>query len=109
MIMPPDSVTINFGEKAIFQCLAYSYGDFAYHWKRSDHSMLPSNANVVNFTTESLLIISNAQVFNEGNYCCVATNDCGAEDTISCAWLEVESKEHIILCTWELHVFQQPQ
>ena len=105
MIMPPVSITIKFGETAIFQCLAYSYGDFAYHWKRSDHSMLPSNANVVNFTTESLLIISNAQVFSEGNYCCVATNDCGAEDTVSCAWLEVQSKEQIILCTWELHVF----
>ena len=109
MIKAPLSTTVNPGEIAIFQCLAYSYGDLAYHWKRSDHSMLPLNANVVNFTTESLLFISNTQVFNEGNYCCVATNDCGAEDTVSCAWLEVESKEHIILCTWELHVFQQPQ
>ena len=64
MIISPASVTIKFGEMASFQCLAYSYGDFAYHWKRSDHSMLPSNANVVNFTTESWLIIFNAQVFN---------------------------------------------
>ena len=61
-----------------------------YQWKRDKNSTLPSNADAYFSTTESWLNISNAQVSNEGKYCCVATNECGG--TARCAWLEVKSK-----------------
>ena len=90
MIKSPGPITIRSGETANFTCKAFSYGELSYQWKRSENSSLPSNAAVQNHLTKYHLIISNAQVSNEGNYCCVATNECG--DTLSCAWLEVKSK-----------------
>ena len=90
MIKLPVPTTIRSGETAVFTCLAFSYGELSYQWKKFENSTLPSNAAVQNNITKYLLIISNAQVSNEGNYCCVATNECG--NTTSCAWLEVKSK-----------------
>ena len=97
MITSPKPKTVESGKNISFECLAYSYGFLQYHWKRSEHSMLPPNAVVQNLPTTYSLIITNAQVSNEGNYCCVATNQCGAEGTISCARLEVKSEECTIM------------
>lgn len=98
MITSPKPKTVKSGANVSFDCLAYSYGSLQYHWKRPENSI--NNVIVQNLPTMYSLIITNAQVSNEGNYCCVATNECGAEDTISCAWLEVKSKEYITLAMY---------
>ena len=90
MFEPSTPTTIRSGETAVLHCFAFSYGKLSYKWKRSGNSALPSNAEMQNNRDYYLLIISNAQVSNAGNYCCVATNECG--DTIRCAWLEVKGK-----------------
>ena len=90
MIIPPAPTTIRSGETVVLHCFAFSYGVLSYQWKKSKNFALPSNVDVQNNGSYHLLIISNAQVSNAGNYCCVATNECG--DTTSCAWLEVKGK-----------------
>ena len=93
MFEPSTPTTIRSGETAVLQCLAFTYGKLSnliYQWKRYENFALPSNAKMQNNGIYHLLIISNAQVSNAGNYCCVATNECG--NTTSCAWLEVKGK-----------------
>ena len=90
MITPPAATAIRSGETTALQCLAFSYGELSYQWKKSKSFALPSNVDVQNNGSYHQLIISNAQVSNAGNYCCVAINECG--DTTSCAWLEVKGK-----------------
>ena len=101
MIIPPENVTVHPNATVTFSCLAWSYGGLLYKWKKTDSLTLPSNSRVFFqnksfpadtslFTTVYELKIFNAQVIDEGWYCCVASNECG--DNVGCAWLEVDSK-----------------
>lgn len=106
--MPPHPVhSVKPGENVIFHCLAESYGDLHYQWKRHGNSFLPPNAflpsnAVVAYSDDNShdistykLVLSNVQKVHQGNYCCVATNECG--DTTACCLLKVIRKLKIML------------
>ena len=117
MIIPPEPVTVRPDTTVTFSCLAWSYGGLVYRWDKNDSLTLPSNSSVFFqdksfpadpscFTTVYELKIVNAQVIDEGLYCCEASNDCGTNK--ECAWLEVDSKLYIqifismmVVCIWQ--------
>ena len=109
MIIPPEPVTVRPNVTVTFSCLAWSYGGLVYKWNKNDSLTLPSNSSIFFqdksfpadsscFTTIYELKIVNAQVIDEGWYCCVASNDCG--NIRECAWLEVDSKLYIQVFHW---------
>ena len=61
-------------EQAQFTCEAFSFSKVSYKWER-ENGLLPDKANID--TCSSTLTIPNGTQFDEGNYCCVATNECG--------------------------------
>ena len=61
-------------EEAQFTCEAFSFSKVKYNWERED-DLLPGKA--ITDTCSSTLTIPNGTQFDEGNYCCVATNECG--------------------------------
>lgn len=80
-----------------FSCMAFSFGNLKYAWKRKGFADLPPNTMASlkyleqELTFYSLLTINNSnEKLHEGWYCCVVTNECG--DTEECGWLEVDSK-----------------
>jgi len=94
-IRPPQTITVQKGKDVIFYCLALSHGGLKYDWRTQDGSNLPSTA-VKSFatkpyfgylTTFSTLFIPSAKPSHSKQYCCVATNQCGA--TVQCAPLIV--------------------
>ena len=72
-----------------FKCLAYSHTTLLYKWKKTKE--LLSSAKAIFVQNEAVeYSINITQPSDEGWYCCVATNECGAVD--ECAWLEMDSK-----------------
>jgi len=67
-----------------FTCQAFSFGSIHYQWER-DNNQMPNKA-VANLCNTSLTIPNGTQ-FDEGIYCCLATNDCGTVK--ECAVLSV--------------------
>ena len=100
MIIPLNNITIFPNQNFVFNCLASSSGVLTYDWSKRD-GILPQNAeksyshtvffNSVNGETTLgyNLKVQNAQVSDEGWYCCVAANEAGS--TTDCAWLEIDS------------------
>jgi len=84
-----------FGETANYYCLALSFGLLTYEWKKFDGKRLKMtnyvDRNTLSGSTVfSKLKIPNVELSDEGEYCCVATNECGSVK--KCAWLDVISK-----------------
>lgn len=79
MIISPKLVVVRPDALVTFLCLAWSYGGLLYKWERNDSSILPSNSTYSgrDDTIHSLSIL-NAQVMDEGYYCCVPSNECGS-------------------------------
>ena len=85
-----------------------------YKWSRNDSLSLPYNStifyedkplpvNSINTTMYEIKIF-NIQETDEGQYCCVASNDCGS--TTKCAWLEVDSKFRQLLVHYVcMHIY----
>ena len=108
-----ENITVEPGENASFNCLAWSYGGVYYHWyiqnssgeirhydpyKRHDDGcgsypiIHISDFGIGIFPTEvhTFKVLNAVEQFDEGWYCCVAVNECG--NTTKCGWLEVDSK-----------------
>ena len=86
-------------------CLASSFGLLQYDW--SKHGGILPQTVVKSFVHDILfnpltekptnlytLAVDNAQLSDEGWYCCVATNDAGS--TEDGAWLEIDSESHYV-------------
>ena len=71
-------------EQAQFICEAFSFSKVSYKWERNN-GLLPDKAIID--TCSSTLTIPNGTQFDEGDYCCVATNECGRVK--ECAMLSV--------------------
>ena len=99
----PRNITVSPRRSAYFYCLALSYGSLVYDWKKFDGGSLPSTAMksfvyrkfIGENTTFYSLVISNPQMSDEGEYCCIAQNQYGT--TTKCAWLNVNSKSSMVL------------
>jgi len=100
MILYPVPIKTRANATVTFSCVAWSYGGLVYEWEKNDSLTLPTNsaisyerkllsANDVN-TTIWKITVFNVQETDEGDYCCVASNDCG--NTTECASLEIDSK-----------------
>ena len=95
---PPINNSVLFGQTANYYCLALSFGLLTYEWKKFDgKNLLPTT--ITRYTNKNILsgstIVSNLKIPNvkpsdEGEYCCVAINECG--NVTKCAWLDVISK-----------------
>ena len=70
----PINNTVIVKEEAKFTCVAFSFSKVKYKWERSD-DVIPDKA--VTDICSNTLTIPNSTQFDEGNYCCVATNVCG--------------------------------
>ena len=98
MVESPINNTVLLGQTANFYCSALSFGLLSYDWKQPNGSGIHSKAfktcfheNILGgYTILPSLEIPNVQSSDEGEYCCVATNECG--NVIQCAWLTVISK-----------------
>ena len=65
-------------------CKAFSFGTIEYSWERENDTLPTKSSTDICSTT---LSIPNATQFDEGNYCCVATNECGSVK--QCALLSI--------------------
>jgi len=72
-----------------FKYLAYSHTPLVYKWKKTKELLSSTKATFAHNGAEEYSINS-TQPSDEGLYCCVATNECGAVE--ECAWLEMDSK-----------------
>ena len=88
----PMNNTIIVEEEALFTCEAFSFSKVDYKWERQS-SQIPDKA--MSDTCSSTLTIPNGTQFDEGNYCCVASNECGPVK--ECAMLSVIGMDDIIL------------
>ena len=70
----PINNTIIVEHEAQFTCEAFSFSKVSYMWERKN-GLLPDKA--ITDTCSSTLTIPNGTQFDEGSYCCVATNECG--------------------------------
>ena len=92
----PVNITVLPGEASQFSCMAFSFADLKYEWKRSGFANLLTGAtkslklDKQTAMVYSILNISKTNVSHEGWYCCVVTNECG--DVKECSWLEVNSE-----------------
>ena len=71
-------------EQAQFICEAFSFSKVSYKWERNN-GLLPDKA-IIDICS-SALTIPNGTQFDEGDYCCVAINEC--ERVKECAILSV--------------------
>ena len=104
MIKPPVNITVLPGQTVHYYCLASSFGLLAYNWKKYNGSvaspipnatMTYDHVNIFGGTTAvHNLTIPNVSPLDEGEYCCIATNECGS--VTKCAWLNVYSKQIIV-------------
>ena len=106
MIISPKNVTVLSNGNFTMNCLAVSFGLLKYDWSKRNGT-LPQTAvqsyihNILfdplseQATSVYNLAVYNVQPSDEGQYCCVATNEAGS--TKNCAWLEVNSKLNISL------------
>ena len=98
IIESPINNTVFLGQTANYYCLALSFGLLSYEWKKSNNDSLHPNAVQTYIHKDILggvtivpsLKIPTVQQSDEGEYCCVATNECGS--VTKCAWLTVISK-----------------
>ena len=103
----PVNITVLPGDVSNFSCMAFSFGDLKYEWKRKGFTGLPSEATTSlklhkqNIMAYSMFSINKTGVTYEGWYCCVVTNECG--DAEECAWLEVNSES--LLVTSYVHIY----
>jgi len=114
MILVPKPIKVRPDKTVTFSCVAWSYGGLVYKWSRNDSLSLPYNStifyedkplpvNSINTTMYEIKIF-NIQETDEGQYCCVASNDCGS--TTKCAWLEVDSKFRQLLVHYVcMHIY----
>ena len=91
IFLSPLNNTIIVEEDAEFVCKAFSFGTIKYSWERMN-STLPAKASTD--ICSSTLSIPNATQFDEGHYCCVATNECGTVK--QCAILSIIGKIHTV-------------
>ena len=92
----PINNTVVVKEEAIFNCEAFSFGKVKYKWQREQGS-LPDKT--ITDTCSSTLTIPNSTQFDEGHYCCVATNECGPVK--ECAVLSVIGMNYIqYICSY---------
>ena len=99
IIKPYKNITVLVNQAADLHCFASSCGGITYNWIKNASNL--SASAVKNYVTKNILYfnqivltyqltIPNAQLSDEGWYCCLATNECGT--TERCIWLEVNSK-----------------
>ena len=91
----PMNNTIIVEEEALFTCEAFSFSKVDYKWERQNDK-LPDKA--MSDTCSSILTIPNGTQFDEGNYCCVASNECGPVK--ECAMLSVIGMDDIIIIVY---------
>jgi len=98
IIEPPKNNSVILKQTAKLYCLAFSFGSLTYRWKKLygnsvDHSTVKSYVHKRVFsgtTAVRSLEIPKIELSDEGEYCCVATNECGS--VTKCAWLNVIGK-----------------
>ena len=73
-------MTISFYETVLFKCSAIGFGELKILWKRLDHNM-PLTANMTEEKSlnkiTSILKITKANNYYNGQYYCVAENEVG--------------------------------
>ena len=84
IFLSPLNNTIIVEEDTQFVCKAFSFGTIAYSWERENDTLPAKSSTDI---CSSTLSIPNATQFDEGNYCCVATNECGSVK--QCALLSI--------------------
>ena len=89
------NTTIVVEEQAQFTCEAFSFSKVSYKWER-ENGLLPDK--VTTDTCSSTLTIPNGTQFDEGNYCCVATNECGPVK--ECAVLSVVGMNDVCIALY---------
>ena len=89
------NTTIVVEEQAQFTCEAFSFSKVSYKWER-ENGLLPDK--VTTDTCSSTLTIPNGTQFDEGNYCCVATNECGPVK--ECAVLSVVGMNDVYIALY---------
>jgi len=98
IIEPPKNNSVLLEQTAKFYCLAFSFGSLTYDWRKLngnsvDHSTVKSYVHkkvIRGATAVRSLEIPNIELSDKGEYCCVATNECGS--VTKCAWLNVIGK-----------------
>ena len=97
IVEPPSNTSVLPGQTASYYCLALSFGLLSYDWMKINGLINPNKVqtyidkNILGgVTIVPSLEISNVSPSDEGEYCCVATNECG--NVTKCAWLTVISK-----------------
>jgi len=93
------NITVLPGQVVHYYCLASSFGLLAYDWKKYNGSIVSpilnatmnyDHVNILGGTTAvHKLTIFNVSPSDEGEYCCIATNEFGS--VMKCAWLNVYS------------------
>src|SRR5439155_10072267 len=75
ILCQPQNRTINPGTDTFFEVLAQGYDTVRYQWQRNGTNLL--NA------TNMLLLITNAQLSDQGNYNCIASNSIGSTSSLT--------------------------
>jgi len=97
IVEPPSNTTVLLGQTAYYYCLALSFGSLSYEWKRQNSHI--NSKKIQAYIHKSIfgavtivpsLEIPSVSPSDEGEYCCVAINECGS--VTECAWLTVISK-----------------
>ena len=73
-------------EDTTFSCQAFSFGTIEYKWEK-ENSTISAKGITDTCSSTSTLTIPNGAQSDEGNYCCIATNECGSVK--ECATLSV--------------------
>jgi len=87
----PQNITKVPGKVVGFDCLAYSHTTLQYKWKKAEKVTWLSASEITcaqNGSEE--YSIDTTYPTDEGWYCCVVSNECGAVQ--ECAWLEMDSE-----------------
>ena len=91
-------------QSATFTCQAFSFGSIVYIWER-DGNQIPSKAVID--VSSSTLTVPNGSQYDEGLYCCLATNDCGTVK--ECTMLSVTGTFAALCLVWQLLCNQLPK
>jgi len=85
--LSPSHSVILAQQSTTFTCRAFTFGSIDYMWER-DNNQIPTKAIID--VCSATLTVPNGTQFDEGLYCCLATNDCGTVK--ECAVLSVIGK-----------------